>query len=444
MGTYEQSFARAKPYSGAQIRQGLADRGLIGTYAGPNTVVKDPRAIYDQALSHGVTARQIDEALGYAPGRSAAWTREQGLAPLPTLRAPIIAPAARPTYMNPANRDATREMASAPAAAPSAPAAAPSAPAAPAAAPSAPAAPAAPAAAPSAPAAAPAYPGMPEWVTDDYTADAYRRGWRMQNGTWNNPWAVAPGQQAAYDALQAATTKALDDARATGNQEVYDKVRAGTDKMWETQSASLLAPTAQGEKPLTEWERHGALRDALNFLERGAPQLSAQSGVVSRVAGGPFVGRDTEYQEYMNNLTTARQHFGLWKPSESPLPLPGGRAPPRAWSLADLDALGKQARGIYGSEEARALREFEGLQGDRKTHFGDYKNLLSHNRALTAAQNLSSQPGPRSPQGAVAGKAATPSFSNLPTGAGGDNTPGPKPLEYPQLSPQTTRKGLIR
>jgi hypothetical protein len=284
---------------------------------------------------------------------------------------------------------------------------------------------------------------MPDWVTDDYTADAYRRGWRLEGGTWNNPLAIAPGQQAAYDALLAATNKALDDARATGNQEVYDQVRAGTDRMWETQGASLAAPTAQGERPLTEGERRGVLMNALQFLGRGAPQLGADSGVVSRVAGAPSVGRDADYQEYMKQLAAARQHINLWKPNESALPLPGGNAG-RTWTRADLDALGEQARSVYGSEEAKALREFEGLPGDRRTQLGNYQNLMSHNRALTAAQNLPSQPGPRSPQGAVAGRTATPSFSNLPTGAGEDNTPGPKPLEYPQLSPQTTRKGLIR
>jgi hypothetical protein len=283
-------------------------------------------------------------------------------------------------------------------------------------------------------------PGAPDWVTDDYTADAYRRGWRLQSGQWTNPLSIDPGRQSDYERTRTAIDQALADARATGDQEDYDRVRRETDQMWETQSAGMFVNSASGDMPLTEQQRRGALNEALDYLGRGDPRLSWVNGLVQGYADPPSVTKKAEYEGYLKYIAAARQHFGLWKPEEQRY----GRPPSRQWTLADLDALEQKARDLYGSNEARAYRDFQSLPNDQQKHFQNPNNFLSYNRAVEAAKNLSSQPGPQSPQGAVAGRITTPSFSKLQTTPQEDNTPGPKPLEYPQLSPQTTRKGLIR
>lgn len=74
-GPAAQASTAAPPagYSADQIRQYINSQG-IGN---------DPQAIYRAAQQYGVGAGQIDSAMGYAPGTSAGWVQQQGLAALP-------------------------------------------------------------------------------------------------------------------------------------------------------------------------------------------------------------------------------------------------------------------------------------------------------------------------------------------------------------------------
>jgi hypothetical protein len=282
------------------------------------------------------------------------------------------------------------------------------------------------------------YADMPDWVTDDYIADAYRRGWVLQNGGWTTPRRVIEARQGEYDALKAAAAQAEQAARQTGDPAVLAAVQQANQERWN--SASQAQPfyenVAQGDQPLTEDERRRALMKSLDYLGSGAPHLGDQywntpQGLFFHPRGGTQnVGMTADYQEFMNNLTTARQHFGLWGEN------PGTKN--REWTLADLDALEKQARDIYGSNEGKALREFAKLPEDRRKHFGSHKNLLSHNNALAAAKNMGSQPKPMSPPGIVAGRAASTGFANLPA-APAAPPPEPDPLQFPRLGPQAPR-----
>ena len=65
--------APAGGYSAQQIKDYISSQG-IGN---------DPGAIYRAAQQYGVGAGQIDGAMGYAPGTSASWVQQQGLAALP-------------------------------------------------------------------------------------------------------------------------------------------------------------------------------------------------------------------------------------------------------------------------------------------------------------------------------------------------------------------------
>jgi hypothetical protein len=292
------------------------------------------------------------------------------------------------------------------------------------------------------------YAGMPDWVTDDYIADAYRRGWVLQNGGWTTPRRVIEARQGEYDALKAAAAQAEQAARQTGDPAVLAAVQQANQDRWN--SASQAQPfyenVAQGDRPLTESQRRRALMKALDYLGSGTPQLGDQywdtpNGLLfNRMRGAQNVGMDAGYREFTNNLATARQHFGLWGANDDVPDIaryPGTKN--REWTLADLDALEKQARDIYESDEGKSLREFAKLPEDRRKHFGSYKNLLSHNKALTAAKNLGSQPKPMSPQGIVAGRAASTGFANLPTATPAAPPPEPDPLEFPILGPQTPR-----
>jgi len=100
--------ANPKVTTAADIRQYAIDKGLMDPKGAGGV---NPNAVYGHALTHGITAAQIDEAFGYKPGQTLAWTKGQGLEPLygpntggaappgpPTTSAaaPIVAPAAAP------------------------------------------------------------------------------------------------------------------------------------------------------------------------------------------------------------------------------------------------------------------------------------------------------------------------------------------------------------